>query len=87
MPDSSTITVDGVSYELIADFPAFFREQASIPKGNGAVRLSLGVPKEGREGVFELMDTAGEVVKVLVFRRAWDADGADDLDPWELDDG
>jgi len=37
--------------------------------------------------VFELMDTAGEVVKVLVFRRTWYADDADDFDPWELDDG
>ncbi len=65
------IEIDGTIYEAVADFPAHFMSQSSARVGGG-FEVKLGVPMEGRNEVFSLMETAGEMLHLVAFRRVID---------------
>lgn len=68
-------------FEQYATFPAFFQGQSSKASSTaGEIELKISVPVEGRTDAISLMDTHGEELRVVVFRRVWrmEADEADD---------
>lgn len=77
-----TIEHDGRLFEHYADFPAFFQAQSSKSGSTaGDIDVKLSVPVEGRLPAISLMDTHGEELRVMVFRRVWRMDEeADDGD-------
>lgn len=71
-PESDdVIEIDGAIFEAVADFPAHFVSQSSARVGGG-FEVKVGVPMEGRNEVFSLMETAGEMLHLVAFRRVID---------------
>lgn len=70
-PADDVIEIDGAMYEAVADLSAWFVSQQSARVGSG-LEVKLGVPSECRDDVFSLMDTRGEMLHFVVFRRVID---------------
>jgi len=67
---------DGKLFQHYADFPAFFQAQSSkTGSTSGEIDVKLSVPVLGRADAISLMDTHGEELRVIVFRRIWRAEG------------
>ena len=78
---SPPIQIGDHTFERCATFPAFFRGQSS-KSSSSEIELKMSVPAEGRTDAINLMDTDGEELRVVVFRRVWkmDDDMGDDDD-------
>lgn len=71
-PPAPTVQLGEYLFEQYAEFPAFFQAQSSKASSTaGEIELKISVPVEGRGDAISLMDTHGEELRVVVFRRVW----------------
>ena len=77
--EDEPVEIGGVMYQPVADISAWFISQQSARIGGG-LEVKLGVPSTERAEVFSLMDTVGEMLHFVVFRRVIDSYELEDTD-------
>lgn len=72
--DDDVLEIDGIKFRHLAQFPAFFVSQQTATGVNnaGVLHLKLGVPREGRAEMMELLDTEGEQLLIVAFKYEHD---------------
>lgn len=66
--EAPRILVGDEVYEMYGELSAYFIGQQSTPM-DGGILMKLGVLRESRAAVLDVMDTTGEVLHWIAFRR------------------